>query len=116
MSFFWRTFAIASTASATVFGIRTGLRTSATLFLPAPTFFTIISDGKRARSWRQTSLKILLAECLAKVPRQAAALAKEVEPMLESRREMVRKVYSPCSNLERGTCDKWKFLMPKANR
>ena len=78
--------------------------------------FTIISDGKRARSWRQTSLKILLAECRAKVPRQAAALAKEVEPMLESRREMVRKVYSPCSNLERGTCDKWKFLMPKANR
>ena len=64
----------------------------------------------------QTILRILLAECLAMVPRQAAALAKEVELMLESRREMVRKVYSPCSNLEKGkiyiTC---KFLVSKVN-
>ena len=42
-----------------------------------------------------------MAECLAMVARQAAALAREVELMLESSREMVRKVYSPCSNLER---------------
>ena len=40
-----------------------------------------------------------MAECLARVPRQAAALDKEVEPMLERRMEMVRKVYSPCSSL-----------------
>ena len=46
-----------------------------------------------------TILRILLAECLAMVPRQLAALAKEFWPLLESRREMVRKVYSPCSSL-----------------
>ena len=61
---------------------------------------TICSEDKRG-SKVETILRILLAECLAKVPRQAAALAKEVEPMLERRREMVRKVYSPCSNLKR---------------
>ena len=53
-----------------------------------------------------------MAECLAKVPLQAAALAREEEPMLESKREMVRKVYSPCSNLERGKCE---LLILKVN-
>ena len=52
-----------------------------------------------------TILRILLAECLAIVARQAAALAREVELMLESRREMVRKVYSPCSNLGKRKCN-----------